>query len=49
MKSQELKPAVSVVVMNTSSSINVVKKVRRTSKINEKKLTHKLKLEVHER
>jgi len=35
--------------MSTFSSINVVTKVRRTSKTNEKKLTHKLKSEVHER
>jgi hypothetical protein len=49
LKSQELKPAVSVIVMNTHSSINVVTKVRKTSKTKEKKLTHKLKPEVHER
>jgi len=34
--------------MNTFSSITVVTRVRTASKTNEKKLTHKLKPEVHE-
>jgi len=35
--------------MNTFSSTNVVTRVRKASKTKEKKLTHKLKPEVHER